>query len=73
MINKMLCALVVLAGLLAITLIPGTVAANASVEVRIKQQALVVQEGQLLYVLIAVKFTSEGEVLDAILAAHQEV
>ena len=48
MINKMLCALVVLAGLLAITLIPGAVAANASVDVRIKQQALVVQEGQLL-------------------------
>jgi len=48
MTNKMLRVLVVLSGLLAITLIPDVVAANASVDVRIKQQALVVQERQLL-------------------------
>ena len=69
----MLCALVVLSGLLGITLIPDAVAANASVDVRIKQQALVVQERQLLYVLIAVKCDSGGEVLKAILSWKQEM
>ncbi len=61
MTNQMLCALVVFSGLLGITLIPDAVAANASVGVRIKQQTLVVHEGQLLYALIAVKYDSGGE------------
>jgi len=69
----MLRALVVLSGLLEITLIPDAVAAYASVDVRIKQQALVVHEGQLLYALIAVKCDSGREVLEAILTSQQEV